>query len=138
MIESLTYAELGARLGVSPEAARKKAKAARLPSTLGNDGRRRVSVDLCELRHTRRPAGHRPERAGAAAGPDLRAGELDELREEAARTYVQAAIEASLQERIRGLEDLAAEMRETIEDLRADRDAWRAQAQRSWWRRIAG
>ena len=77
MIESLTYAELGARLGVSPEAARKKAKAARLPSTLGNDGRRRVSVDLCELRHTRRPAGHRPERAGAAAGPDLRAGELD-------------------------------------------------------------
>ena len=138
MIESLTYAELGERLGISPEAARKKAKAARLPSTLGNDGRRRVSVDFCELRHTRRPAGHRPEPLGPEARPDLRAGELGEFREEAARTYVQAAIEASLQERIRGLEALAAEMRQSIEDLRVDRDAWRAQAQRSWWRRIAG
>ena len=131
MIESLTYAELGARLGVSPEAARKKAKAARLPSTLGNDGRRRVSVDLCELRHTRRPAGHRPERAGPEASPDLRAGELDLLREEIARTSVQAAIEASLQERIRGMEAL-------LEEMRTDRDAWRALAQQPWWRRLVG
>ena len=127
MIESLTYAELGQRLGISPEAARKKAKAARLPSTLGNDGKRRVSVDFCELRHTRRPAGDRPQQSK----PDVRAGQLDELREEIARTYVQAAIEASLQERIRSLETL-------LEEMRADRDAWRAQAQRSWWRRLVG
>ena len=131
MIESLTYAELGARLGISPEAARKKAKAARLQSTLGNDGRRRVSVDLCELRHTRRPAGHRPERAGPEASQDLRAGELELLREEIARTSVQAAIEASLQERIRGMEAL-------LEEIRADRDAWRALAQQPWWRRLVG
>ncbi len=131
MIESLTYAELGQRLGISPEAARKKAKAARLPSTLGNDGKRRVSVDFCELRHTRRPAGDRPERSKPELRPDVRAGERAELREEAARTYVQAAIEASLQERIRGLETL-------LEEMRADRDAWRDQAQRSWWRRLVG
>ena len=131
MIESLTYAELGQRLGISPEAARKKAKAARLPSTLGNDGKRRVSVDFCELRHTRRPARDRPERSKLDLRPDVRTGELAELREEAARTYVQAAIEASLQERIRGLETL-------LEEMRADRDAWRHQAQRSWWRRLVG
>lgn len=131
MIESLTYAELGQRLGISPEAARKKAKAARLPSTLGNDGKRRVSVDFCELRHTRRPAGDRPERSKPDLRPDIRAGELDKLREEIARTSVQAAIEASLQERIRGLETF-------LEEMRADRDAWRAQAQRSWWRQLVG
>ena len=102
-----------------------------MPSTLGNDGKRRVSVDFCELRHTRRPAGDRPERSKPDLRPDIRAGELDKLREEIARTSVQAAIEASLQERIRGLETF-------LEEMRADRDAWRAQAQRSWWRRLVG
>lgn len=86
---------------------------------------------MCELRHTRRPAGHRPERAGPEASPDLRAGELELLREEIARTSVQAAIEASLQERIRGMEAL-------LEEIRADRDAWRALAQQPWWRRLVG
>ena len=131
MIESLTYAELGARLGVSPEAARKKAKAAGLPSTLGNDGRRRVSVDFCELRHTRRPARHQPERVEAEASSAVLAQKLVELREEVARTSVQATIEASLQVQIRGLEAL-------IEEMRADRDAWRALAQQPWWRRLVG
>lgn len=130
MIESLTYAELGARLGVSPEAARKKAKAAGLPSTLGNDGRRRVSVDLCELRHNRRPARHQPERE-VEASPAVLAQKLDELREEVARTSTQATIEATLQVQIRGLEVL-------LEEMRADRDAWRALAQQPWWRRLVG
>jgi len=56
---------------------------------------------------------------------------LDLLREEIARTSVQAAIEASLQERIRGLEAL-------LEEMRGDRDAWRALAQQPWWRRLVG
>lgn len=48
------------------------------------------------------------------------------------------ASEAVLQERIRALEALLAEMRTTNDNLRADRDAWRAMAQRSWWKRLAG
>lgn len=48
------------------------------------------------------------------------------------------ASEAVLQERIRALETLLAEMRATADDLRADRDAWRAMVQRPWWKRLAG
>ena len=54
-----------------------------------------------------------------------------------------------LQERVRGLEALVAEVRrQQIEekaearqreaDLEKDRDAWRTMAQRPWWRRLAG
>ena len=52
---------------------------------------------------------------------------------------------AVLEERIRGLEALLAEMRQTNaelrtanDDLRADRDRWAAYASRPWWRRLAG
>jgi len=48
------------------------------------------------------------------------------------------ASEAVLQERIRALETLLAEMRVTTDDLRADRNAWRTMAQRPWWKRLAG
>lgn len=55
------------------------------------------------------------------------------------------AHEAVLEERIRGLEALLAEMRQTNaelrtanDDLRADRDRWAAYASRPWWRRLAG
>ena len=58
-IETLTYAELGARLTISPTAARSLAKRLRLPRSLSEDGRTLVSVDLAEIRHTPRPPGHR-------------------------------------------------------------------------------
>lgn len=51
-----------------------------------------------------------------------------EAVQEAIETTVETAI---LEERIRGLETLLSEMR-------SDRDAWRAMAQRPWWRRLAG
>jgi hypothetical protein len=54
-VEALTYAALGARLTVSPEAARSLAKRRRLPRSLSDDGKALVSVDLAEIRHTRRP-----------------------------------------------------------------------------------
>lgn len=62
----MTYAELGAAWGVSPEAARKRTE--RFPRTIGNDGRTRISVDLDEIeprppqpKAGRRPAGLHPE-----------------------------------------------------------------------------
>ena len=58
-IEMLTYAALGARLTVSPEAARSLAKRRRLPRSLSDDGKALVSVDLAEIRHTPRPPGRR-------------------------------------------------------------------------------
>ena len=51
-VEMLTYAALGARLKISPEAARALAKRHRLPRSLSPDGKAVVSVDLAEIRHT--------------------------------------------------------------------------------------
>jgi outer membrane murein-binding lipoprotein Lpp len=56
-VEMLTYAALGARLKISPEAARALAKRLRLPRLLSPDGKALVSVDLAEIRHTPRPPG---------------------------------------------------------------------------------
>jgi hypothetical protein len=58
-IETLTYAALGARLTISPKAARSLAKRLGLPRSLSNDGKALVSVDLVEIRHTPRPPGRR-------------------------------------------------------------------------------
>ena len=54
-VEALTYAALGARLKVSPEAARSLAKRVGLPRSRRPDGKVLVSVDLAEIRHTPRP-----------------------------------------------------------------------------------
>src|SRR5882724_7437777 len=55
-IEMLNYADLAARLLVSPEAARALAKRLRLPRSRGNDGKALVSVDLTEINHAPLPA----------------------------------------------------------------------------------
>src|SRR5260370_12091126 len=61
-IEVLNYADLAARLKISPEAARALAKRLRLPRSRGNDGRALASVDLAAINHAplpaRSPAGH--------------------------------------------------------------------------------
>src|SRR6266516_6089996 len=54
-VETLTYAALGARLKISPEASRSLTKRLRLPRSLSDDGKALVSVDLAEIRHTPRP-----------------------------------------------------------------------------------
>ena len=62
-VEMLTYAELGERLKVSPEAARALVKRQRLPRSRSNDGRTLVHVDLTEINHSpvsrpQAPTGH--------------------------------------------------------------------------------
>jgi hypothetical protein len=60
----LTYAELGDRLKISPEAARALVKRHRLPRSRSNDGKTLVQVDLAEISHSpvtrapQTPAGH--------------------------------------------------------------------------------
>jgi chromosome segregation ATPase len=51
-VEILTYDALGARLNISPVAARSLARRLRLPRSLSDDGKALVSVDLAEIRHT--------------------------------------------------------------------------------------
>jgi hypothetical protein len=63
-VEMLSYAELGERLKISPEAARALVKRHRLPRSRSNTGKTLVQVDLTEINHspvTRAPptpAGH--------------------------------------------------------------------------------
>lgn len=59
----LTYADLGARLNISREAARSLARRRRLPRSRSEDGKAQVSVDLSALRYTPRP------RTGRRADP---------------------------------------------------------------------
>ena len=54
-IEMLTYVGLGARLKISPGAARSLARRLRLPRTASPDGKALVSIDLAEIKHTPRP-----------------------------------------------------------------------------------
>jgi len=51
-VEMLTYAELGERLKISPEAARALVKRQRLPRSRSNDGKTLVQVDLSEINHS--------------------------------------------------------------------------------------
>ena len=58
-VETMTYAALGARLMISAAAARSLAARLRLPRSVSDDGKTLVTVDLAQVRHTRRPRGHR-------------------------------------------------------------------------------
>ena len=51
-VEMLSYAELGERLKVYPEAARALVKRHRLPRSRANDGKTLVQVDLTEISHS--------------------------------------------------------------------------------------
>jgi hypothetical protein len=94
-IESLTYAELGDRLGASPEAARSLARRLRLPRSPGNDGKVRVTVDFAEIQYkpqpARRPSGHRTEIDGLNARVEQLEGELARLEVEKQYLEVRAA-----------------------------------------------
>ncbi len=54
-VEMLNYADLAARLKISPEAARSLAKRLRLRRSRGNDGKALLSVDLTEINHAPLP-----------------------------------------------------------------------------------
>ena len=86
-VETLTYAALGARLKISPEAARLLAKRLRLPRSLSDDdGKALVSVDLAEIRHTPRPPGGRQ-----ASNIALLAAKVEALKAEIAWLEATAA-----------------------------------------------
>ena len=85
-VEILTYGALGARLEISPEAARSLAKRLRLPRSLSDDGKALVSVHFDEIRHTPRPRGS--HEAGNIAPL---AAKIEALHAEIARLETRAA-----------------------------------------------
>ena len=85
-VEILTYGALGARLEISPEAARSLAKRLRLPRSLSDDGKALVNIDLAEVRHTPHPPSNR--QAGNIA---LLAAQIEALQAENVRLETSAA-----------------------------------------------
>ena len=84
--ESLTYTELGDRLGASPEAARSLARRLRLPRQPGNDGKVRIIVDLAEIQYT--PLSARSPGGQQTDIDDLNA-QIKQLRTELAKLEVE-------------------------------------------------
>src|SRR5262245_35907279 len=85
-VEILTYGALGARLKISPEAARSLAKRLRLPRSVSEDGKALVRVDLAEIRH--RPQPPRRRQAGDTA---MLTAKIAALQAEIARLETSAA-----------------------------------------------
>jgi len=118
-VEILTYGALGARLNISPEAARSLAKRLRLPRSLSEHGKALVSVDLAEIRHTPQPPGGR--RAGNIA---LLTTKIEALQAEIARLEASAASHRADFERERERADrLMVELLQATAETTAAREA---------------
>jgi hypothetical protein len=92
--ESLTYSELGDRLGSSPEAARSLARRLRLLRKPGNDGKVRVIVDLAEIQYkpvpARSPDGPRAD--NSALNARIEQLQADLARLEVEKNYLEASV----------------------------------------------
>jgi chromosome segregation ATPase len=93
--ESLTYSELGERLGTSTEAARSLARRVRLLRKPGNDGKVRVIVDLAEIQYkpasSRSPDGPQADNGALNARIEQLQAELAKLEAEKNSLEVSAA-----------------------------------------------
>jgi hypothetical protein len=118
-VEMLTYAALGARLKISPEAARALTKRLRLPRSLSHDGKALVSVDLAEIRHTPRPPG--THQAGTIT---LLTTKIEALQAEIARLEAREAAQRADLERERERADrLMTELLDATAETMAAKEA---------------
>ena len=81
----LTYADLGARLNISREAARSLVRRRRLPRSRSDDGKALVSVDFSELRYVPRPRRCRQADPIAASMARIEAFKAEAFKMEVAR-----------------------------------------------------
>jgi len=114
-VEMLTYAALGARLNISPKAARSLSRRLGLPRSLSDNGKALVDVDLAEIRHT-----PRPPRGNSA----LLAAKIEALKAEIARLETMAADHSADFERERERADrLAVELLQSTAEITAAQEA---------------
>ncbi len=116
-VEMLTYAALGARLNISPKAARSVSRRLGLPRSLSDDGKALVRVDLAEIRHTPRP------RRARADNSALQASKIEALKAEIARLETSAADHSADFERERERADrLAVELLQSTAEMMAAKE----------------
>jgi hypothetical protein len=117
-VDMLTYAALGARLNISPKAARSLSRRLRLPRSLSDDGKALVGVDLAEIRHTPRP------RRARADNSALLPSKIEALKAEIARLETTAADHRADCERERERADrLAVELLQSTAEITAAEEA---------------
>lgn len=124
-VELLTYADLGAQLDISREAARSLARRRRLPRSQSEDGKALVSVDVSELRYTPRP--RRARRAPIDATlAQIEAVKIEAFKAEVARLEAVATAYRAAFERERERADrLAVELTQAAAETTAA-NAWAA------------
>jgi hypothetical protein len=118
----LTYEELGARVGRSPEGARMLARRRRWRVEKGNDGKARVLVDEADL--VVRPTGRPP-------GPDL--AEIVQLSGLQATVLALTERAAKAEGENAALHQLIDEFRAALEREQARGDRLEEALRRPWW-----
>jgi hypothetical protein len=113
-VETLTYAALGARLTISAGAARSLATRLRLPRSVSDDGKTLVSVDLADIRHTRRPRGRREAGNFAALTARIEALQVEITRLEATAAGHRADFERERERADRLMVELLQATAETV------------------------
>ena len=118
-VEFLTYDALGARLNISPAAARSLARRLRLPRSLSDDGKALVSIDLAEIHHTPQPPGRRQ-----ASHVALLTAQVEALRAEITRLEASSASHRADFERERERADrLSVELLQATAETTAAQEA---------------
>ena len=118
-VEILTYDALGARLNISPVAARSLARRLRLPRSLSDDGKALVSVDLAEIHHTPQPPGRRQTGNVALLTAQVEALRADNLQLEA----MSAGHRADFEHERERADRLMAELLQATAEATAAREA---------------
>ena len=122
----LTYADLGARLNISREAARSLARRRRLPRSRSDDGKALVSVDFSKLRYVPRPRRCRQADPIAASMARIEAFKAEAFKMEVARLEAAATGYRAVFERERERADrLAVELMQAAAETAAA-NAWAA------------
>ncbi|MCK1520433.1 hypothetical protein [Bradyrhizobium sp. 17] len=125
-VELLTYADLGARLHISREAARSLARRRRLPRSRSEDGKALLSVDVPELRCTPRPRRGRRVDPIDAFLTQIEAVKIETFKAEVARLDAVATAYRAVFERERERADrLAVELTQAAAETTAA-NAWAA------------
>ncbi|MBB4067426.1 hypothetical protein [Gellertiella hungarica] len=127
--ESLTYRELADRLGIKLDSARKMTLRRKWQKTMGNDGTVRVAVPSEVL--------ERPQSLPTDVPGDVPSDISTDIPPDVTPS-IQVPSPLELQLRIEGLKALVESERRRADSAEADRDAWRAYAQRGLWARMFG
>jgi hypothetical protein len=134
-IETLSYRQIGERLGCSRDAARELVKRLRLPRHMANDGKALVCIDLSEINHNPMPtqslAGHLPVTASQECIEPKQGGTAASYQATLERERDRA--ERLMAELLRAKADTLA-ARATVARLEGELAALRS---RPWWRRLA-